>query len=53
MIAMTTNANNKVLPFAFAIVDNKSGLSWRWFLEYLRISIGHVIPDEEIGRAHV
>ena len=48
MIAMTTDANNKVLPFAFAIVDNKSGLSWRWFLEYLRISIGHVIPDEGI-----
>ena len=48
MIAMATNANQKVLPLAFAVVDKESGPSWGWFLEYLRISIGHVIPNEGI-----
>ena len=48
MIAMTTDANQKVLPLAIAIVEKESGPSWGWFLEYLRISIGHVIPDEGI-----
>ena len=48
MIAMVTNANQKVLPIAFAIVDKESGPSWRWFLESPRISIGHVIPNEGI-----
>ena len=33
MIAMATDANQKVFP---------------WFLECLKISIGHVIPDEGI-----
>ena len=48
MIAMATNANQKVLPLAFAIVDKESWASLGWFLEYLRILIGHVIPDEGI-----
>ena len=48
MIAMTTDANQKVLPLAIAIVEKESGPSWGWFLECLRISIGHVIPDEGI-----
>ena len=48
MIAMATNANQKVLPLAFAVVDKESRPSWGWFLECLRISIGHVIPDEGI-----
>ncbi|XP_075665248.1 uncharacterized protein LOC142634884 [Castanea sativa] len=45
---MATNANQKVLPLAFAVVDKESGASWGWFLECLRSSIGHVIPDEGI-----
>jgi len=43
LIAMTTDADNKVLPLAFAVVDKESRPSWGWFLECLRISIGHVI----------
>ena len=45
---MATDANNKVLPFSFAIVDKELGPSWGWFLECLRISIGYVILDEGI-----
>ena len=48
LIAMATNANNKVLSLAFAIVDKESGPGWGWFLECLRVSIGHVILDEGI-----
>ena len=45
---MATDANQKVLPLAFAVVDNESRPSWGWFLKCLRISIGHVIFDEGI-----
>ena len=31
LIAMATDANNKVLPLPFAIVDKESGPSWGWF----------------------
>ena len=48
MIAMATDANQKVLPLTFAIVDKELRPSWGWFLKCLRISIGHVIPDEGI-----
>ncbi|KAK9991215.1 hypothetical protein SO802_026200 [Lithocarpus litseifolius] len=46
LVAMATDANNKVFPLAFAVVDCESGLSWGWFLQYLRDTIGDVIPDE-------
>ncbi|KAL0010955.1 hypothetical protein SO802_006063 [Lithocarpus litseifolius] len=39
---MATDANQKLLPLAFAVVDKESGTSWGWFLECLRISIKHV-----------
>ena len=48
MIAMATDVNQKVLPLAFAVVDKEPGPSWEWFLECLRSSIGHVIPNEGI-----
>ena len=48
MIAMATNANQKVFPLALAVVDKESGPSWGWFLQCLQIPIGHVIPDEGI-----
>ena len=48
LVAMATDANNKVFPLAFAVMDCESGSSWRWFLQCLRDVIGHVIPDEGI-----
>ena len=48
LVAMATDANNKVFPFAFAVVDCESGSSWRWFLQCLRETIDHVIPKEGI-----
>ena len=45
---MATNANQKVLPLVFAVMDKESRPSWGWFLKCLRISIGHVILDESI-----
>ena len=45
---MATDANNKVFPLAFTIVDCESRSSWRWFLQCLKDTIGHVIPDEGI-----
>ncbi|XP_030970566.1 uncharacterized protein LOC115990939 [Quercus lobata] len=48
LVAMATDANNKVFPLAFAVVDCESRSSWRWFLQCLRDTIGHVIPKEGI-----
>ena len=48
MITMATDANQKVLPLTLAVVDKESRPSWGWFLECLRSSIGHVIPDKGI-----
>ena len=48
MIAMALDVNQKVLPLAFAVVDKESGPSWEWFLECLRTSIEHVIPNDDI-----
>ena len=48
IIAMATDANQKVLPLTFAVVDKESGPSWRWFLECLGTSIEHVIPSDGI-----
>ena len=47
LVTMTTE-NNKVFPLAFAVVDCESGSSWRWFLQYLRDTIGDVIPNKGI-----
>ena len=49
-IAMAIDANQKVLPLGFAIVDKESGPSWGWFLECLRTSIERVIPN--LGHLH-
>ena len=48
MIAMATDANKKVLPLTFTVIDKESGPSWGWFLECLRSSIGHMILNEGI-----
>ena len=48
LVTMATDANNKVFPFTFAVVDCESGSSLRWFLQCLRDTITHVIPNEDI-----
>ena len=48
LIAMATDANNKVLPLAFVVVDKESRPSWGWFLEHLKISLEDVIADKDI-----
>ena len=48
LITMATDANNKVFPLTFAVVDIESGSSWGWFLECLRETIRDVIPNEGI-----
>lgn len=48
LIAMATDANNKVLPLTFTVVDKESGPSGGWFLECLRNSLGDVIADKDI-----
>ena len=45
---MATDANNKVFPLAFAVVDYELESSWGWFLECLRDMIGDVIPAKGI-----
>ena len=36
MIAMVTNANNKIYLLAFAVVESKSTETWGWFLACIR-----------------
>ncbi|KAK9989219.1 hypothetical protein SO802_029458 [Lithocarpus litseifolius] len=36
MIAMTTDANNKIYPLAFAVVENECTETWGWFLACIR-----------------
>ncbi|XP_075478915.1 uncharacterized protein LOC142519770 [Primulina tabacum] len=42
-IGVTLDANNQVLPLAFAIVDEETSYSWKWFLENLG---RHVVSGE-------
>ena len=48
LITMATDANNKVFPLTFAIVNKESRSSWGWFLECLRVSLGDVIANKDI-----
>ena len=48
LVAMATDANNKVFPLAFTVMDCESGSNWMWFLQCLKDTIGHVIPNESI-----
>ena len=33
LMAVTKNANNMILPLAYAVVDEETNNSWRWFLQ--------------------
>ena len=38
MIAMATDANNKIYPLALAVIESESTETWGWFLAYIRTS---------------
>ncbi|KAL0379000.1 UNVERIFIED_CONTAM: hypothetical protein Sradi_3205500 [Sesamum radiatum] len=44
LVAVTLNANQQILPIAFALVDEESLASWRWFLEMLA---KHLMLDDD------
>jgi MULE transposase domain/SWIM zinc finger len=39
LIAVCKTSNNNIMPVAFAVVDEESHPSWRWFLECLRFYV--------------
>ncbi len=39
LIAMVKTANNRIMPIAYAIVDDETTHSWYWFLKYLKINL--------------
>ncbi|KAL0011443.1 hypothetical protein SO802_006551 [Lithocarpus litseifolius] len=45
LIAMATDANNEIFPFAFAVEDDETRASWGCFLSCLQTAIQHVVPD--------
>ena len=47
LIAISYDANNKLVHLAFALVEKENNDSWGWFLRLLRI---HVVgPGREVG----
>jgi hypothetical protein len=47
LIAISCDANNKLVPLAFALVERENNDSWGWFLRLVRI---HVVgPGREVG----
>ncbi|KAL0360757.1 UNVERIFIED_CONTAM: hypothetical protein Sradi_3760200 [Sesamum radiatum] len=44
LVAVTLDANNQVLPLAFALVDEETLASWTWFLQMLA---RHLLPNED------
>ncbi|XP_027071759.1 uncharacterized protein [Coffea arabica] len=39
LVAVTQDPNNKILPIAYAIVDEETISSWSWFMEQLRYNV--------------
>ena len=47
LIAISYDANNKLVPLAFALVEKENNDSWGWFLRLVWI---HVVgPGREVG----
>ncbi|GJY17685.1 uncharacterized protein Tco_0389176 [Tanacetum coccineum] len=54
LIAVTKDANNYILPVAYAIVDEETNQSWSWFLEQFRYYVAQdrrlcVVSDRHRG----
>jgi hypothetical protein len=47
LIAISCDANNKLVPLAFSLVERENNDSWGWFLRLVRIHM--VGPDREVG----
>nr|XP_043625746.1 uncharacterized protein LOC122597181 [Erigeron canadensis] len=57
LVAVTKDANNQILPIAYAIVDEETSHSWCWFLRQLRYYVAHdrrlcVVSDRHRGIIH-
>jgi len=39
LIAVAKSSNNNILPIAFAVVDEETTHSWKWFLKYLIVRV--------------
>ena len=47
LIAISYDANNKMVPLVFALVEKENNDSWGWFLRLVQI---HVVgPGREVG----
>ena len=47
LVAIACDANNALVPLAFALVERENKDSWGWFLRLVRI---HIIgPGKEVG----
>ncbi|XP_071708970.1 uncharacterized protein [Rutidosis leptorrhynchoides] len=55
LTAVVKNANGKILPDAFAVVDNESNESWAWFLKLVKTHVNVskrdlcIISDRHVG----
>jgi hypothetical protein len=47
LIAIAVDADNALVPLAFALVERKNKASWGWFLRLVRIHV--VDPIREVG----
>ncbi|KAE8804079.1 hypothetical protein D1007_20042 [Hordeum vulgare] len=47
LVAIASDANNRLMPLAFALVEAENNVNWEWFLHILRTK---VLPFERYGR---
>ncbi|CAM8926977.1 unnamed protein product [Rhodiola kirilowii] len=57
LVAMGLDANNQLVPLAFALVESENNESWRWFMRCIRIGVTQrdglcVISDRHNGILH-
>nr|XP_027069017.1 uncharacterized protein LOC113694296 [Coffea arabica] len=58
LVAVTQDANNRIIPIAYAIVDEETISNWSWFMEQFRYHVARdrcpicVISDRHNGIIH-